>query len=224
LITRKLIQRIIKLIVTILCKVEIVGAENIPEDGSLIIASNHLGRLDAFMAYAVVDRDDVILTPAEKYRKYGFFRWIAKKMDGIWLDRYNADIGALRQVLKRLNRGDVLGIAPEGTRSKTEALIEGKSGAVYLASKAQVPILPAAIIGTEDRIVSANIRKLKRTPVTVFFGEVFDLPSLPRKNRDEALQKNTDEVMCQIAAILPPRYRGVYSDHPRLAEILETMK
>jgi 1-acyl-sn-glycerol-3-phosphate acyltransferase len=216
----KFFRGLIKLIISLTCKVTIIGQEKIPREGGCIVAANHIGRLDALFVYTVLPRNDVILTVAEKYQSIGFFRWAGRTMDVLWIDRFNTDFGTLRKVLQRLKKGEIYGVAPEGTRSKTEALQPGKMGTVYLAAKTQVPILPAAFTGTEDRLIRMNLKRLKRTPVTVTIGDPINLPSLPRADRDEFLQQTTDELMCQIAAMLPEKYHGVYAQHPRLQEIL----
>ncbi len=113
-----------------------------------MIASNHLGRLDPAIAYCILDRNDIIMLVAEKYREIPLVPWLVKQLDGIWVDRFNADMGAVRQALKRLRKGGVLVLAPEGTRSKTAALIQGWAGAGYLAAKAGAPIVPVALVGT----------------------------------------------------------------------------
>jgi 1-acyl-sn-glycerol-3-phosphate acyltransferase len=77
-----------------------------------------------------------------------------------------------------------------------------------------------AITGTEDEVIKANVKKFRKSNVTLTGGKQFVIPSLPKSNRDEALQNYTDEIMCQMAAILPERYRGVYAEHPRLKELL----
>ena len=159
---------------------------------------------------------------AEKSRRFAILRWLVKSLDGIWVDRFNADFAAMRNVLERLRKGGALIIAPEGTRSPTGELLEGRAGASYLAAKLGIPVLPVALTGTEDKQVMKNLRKLKRIPVTIRVGEPFTLPPVGKLERDFVLQQYTDEIMCRIAALLPPAHRGVYANHPRLKELLET--
>jgi 1-acyl-sn-glycerol-3-phosphate acyltransferase len=204
----------------LITNVTVEGIEQIPEKGGCIVAGNHIGRLEVILTYAILPRTDLIMLAAEKYRKYAFFRWLARQLDVVWVDRYNADLRTVREVLKRLNQGMIFTVAPEGTRSKTEALQAARSGAAYLASKAGVPVIPVGVIGTEDRVVKDNLKHFRRSQVHVVVGEPFRLPPLPRENRDEVLDAYTDEIMCRIAALLPPGYRGVYQDHPRLHELL----
>lgn len=190
-------------------------------EGAYIATANHVGRLEVLLALVLVKRDDVILLLAEKYRQYAVWRYVAKQTDGIWVNRFDADLNAMKEVLKRLKEGHVLAIAPEGTRSPTEALIEGKPGAAFLASKANVPLVPIGIVGTEDRIVKSRLKRLQKLDIVARVGEPYHLRERAKgEDRDAYLQEQTDEIMCRIAALLPPDHRGVYADHPRLIEIL----
>jgi 1-acyl-sn-glycerol-3-phosphate acyltransferase len=177
--------------------------------------------LDAALVFHFSQRRDIIMIIAEKYRKIPLIPWFAKQLDGIWVDRFNADFGAVRETLNRLKKGGVLVLAPEGTRSPTGSLQKAWEGASYLAAKAEVPILPVALMGSEDANVLMHLRRLKRTKITIRVGKVFRLPPLPKKDRDAALEAYTDEIMCHIAVLLPPEKRGEYANHPRLKELLE---
>ncbi len=215
-----LLRALIQIITPLFMRVEVYNPEKIPTTGGCIAAANHLGRLDAIMPFYLIKRDDIILIVAEKYERYAIFRWLGRKLDLIFVDRFNADIGALRAILKRLQQGQLLVAAPEGTRSKSMALIEAHQGVVYLAAKAGVPIIPAGAIGTEDKIVKSRLMRFKRARITVRFGDPITVPSLTTKDREKILDLYTDELMCQIAALLPPSYRGIYADHPRLKKLL----
>lgn len=214
-----IIRFIARAILRLIARIHIDGSLEFPPQGC-IIATNHLGRLEAFLAIILPDRDDMILLVAEKYQKYAIWRYFVRKIDGIWLNRFDADFRALRTVYKRLQEGGVLAIALEGTRSPTEALLPGKPGAAYLAAKTGLPVVPLAVWGTEDRVVKQRLRRLRRVDVYIRVGKPFTLPPMGRQNRDEYLQFWTDEMMCQIAYMLPPKYRGVYAEHPRLLELL----
>lgn len=216
----QLIHRIVKVLVFLLAKVEVIDWDNLPKQGSYIAVANHAGRLEVLLVYYLLDRPDVILMIAEKYRSSALWRWIARRVDGIFIDRYNADFTALRQVLKRLQKGGVLAIAPEGTRSQSGTLQEGHWGAAFLAAKAGVPLIPVGATGTWDQEVLWRFKHFKRARVKLRIGKPFNLSSLDPHTRDAQLKDGTDEIMCQIAALLPPEQRGVYEDHLRLIEIL----
>lgn len=215
----KALRILCRAILKVIARVDIQGMEHIPESGGALIITNHLGRLDAMLGVVLADRDDIILMIADKYEKYAFWRILGNKLDAIWLNRNEADFHALREVTRRLKTGGIGGIAPEGTRSKTEALLPGKPGAAYIAAKTGVQLIPVALWGTEDRVVKERLSRFKRLDIRIRIGEPFTLPRLQRKNRDEMLQQGTDEMMCRIATMLPEKYRGVYADHPRLLEL-----
>ncbi len=216
----KLIRIITRVILHLIAHVELIDFDRVPETETAIVVTNHLGRLDAMLGYILIDRTDVIMMVAEKYEKVALWRWIGNNLNVIWINRFEADIHALRETTRRLKQGGIMAVAPEGTRSPTEALQEGKPGAAYLAAKTNVPLIPVVLTGTEDRVVRDRLRHFKRLDITVRAGEPFTLPPMYRKNRDAYLAEQTEEIMCRIAANLPEKYRGVYADHPRLKELL----
>lgn len=219
-----MLERFIRFLNRLLVKtaldLEFINLEKAPREGALIVAGNHLGVLDALIVYSVIDRRDYIVMVAEYHQQYAFRRFLANLVDAIFVDRYQADFPVLKEVLKRLKAGGVLIISPEGTRSKTGSLLPGQPGTAYLAAKSGVPVLPVSIIGSEDRLVMPNLKHLRRSPVRVIFGEPIVFEPVNRENRQAILKNYTDEIMCQIAALLPESYRGIYAEHPRLKEII----
>ena len=209
---------IFRILFFLLSRLRITGKEHLPREGGYIAAANHLSVIDVPLAYCLLNRYDVTGLVAKNHRKNALFRWLINMLDGIWLSREEIDTRALRAARDHLQNGGVLGIAPEGTRSKTGALNEAKTGVAFLADQAKVPILPVAVSGTWQ--ITSEILKLKRPVIDVNIGQVFMLPPVDRKTRDHDLQQNTDEIMCQLAALLPPENRGFYADHPQLKELL----
>jgi len=124
----------------------------------------------------------------------------------------------LKTALAYLKKGWLLGIAPEGTRSPTIALAEGKEGIAFIASKSGVPVIPAAAI--IPRGTFWEVLKLKRPKVQITFGKPFVLSPFDRKERDLQQKKGTEEIMCRIAALLPNKMHGFYADNPRIKEII----
>jgi 1-acyl-sn-glycerol-3-phosphate acyltransferase len=205
----------------IITDIEVNGIEKLPP-GNVIIAANHLGRLDTAALMAIIDREDIIMPVAEKYKNHPLYGAIGRAANAIWLNRFEADYSALRQILERMKQGGMLVIAPEGTRSKTEAMQEGKMGVAFLASKSGYPILPVGVTGTEDRAVAENLKHFRRSKITATAGELFYVQIPPGRGREQALREATDEIMCRIAAVLPEKYRGVYADYPRVRELLKS--
>lgn len=216
----RIIVAIARAIVKLIANVKTVNFDSLPDTGGVIVVTNHLGRLDAVLGVLLVKRRDVIIMIAEKYENHPLWGFLGKQLDAVWLNRSEADFKAMRQVFQRLRQGNMLAIAPEGTRSKTEALAQGKPGAAYLAAKSGLPIYPIGLCGTEDRLLKGVLKSRRRLDVTVRVGEPFTLPPIPRADRDAFLAEQTDEIMCRIAALVPSKYRGLYANHPRLHELL----
>ncbi len=218
----KFTRFLIRLLLRLLTHIEVRGRENVPAASNFIIASNHLGLVDAFLPFYLLDNSNLVLLVGEKWGKIAIMRWLGRQLNFIFVDRFNPDLKAIRQVISRMKQGEVLVITPEGTRSKVGHLIEGKPGVSYLAAKMGYPILPVGITGSFDPLFFGQLKRLKRPHITVSTGPSFTLPPLPveSQGREETLKADTDEIMCRIAAMLPEEYRGVYAEHPRLKELL----
>jgi len=216
----KTLRSIIRFFMKLITDIEIDGIEKLPQ-GNVIIAANHLGRLDTAALLCILDREDIIMPVAEKYKNHPLYGAIGRAANAIWLNRFDADYSAFRQILERMKQGGLLVIAPEGTRSKTEALQEGKMGVAFLASKSGYPVLPVAVRGTEDRLIMENLKRFRRSKITATAADLLHIDLPKGTGREEAMRQATDEIMCQIAARLPQKYWGAYADHPRLKELLK---
>ena len=216
----RVLRFVIRILLKLIARFEIHGEEYVPLTGGIVIAANHIGILDIILVYFAIDRTDLFIPVAEKWEKIGWIRWIGKHFNFLFVDRYNPDLKALRKMIELMKEGKCLVIAPEGTRSPTGSLLEGKPGVTYLAARSGFPVLPVAITGTRDELLLENVKRFRKSSITLTGGEPFIVPPLPNKDRDAALQKYTDEIMCRIAALLPEKYRGVYAGHPRLMELL----
>ena len=216
----QVLRFLIRILLKLIARFEMYGKENVPLTGGMILASNHPGILDILMVYFGIDRTDLFIPVAEKFEKIGWIRWLAKYLNFLFVDRFNPDLKALRKMIALMADGKCLVIAPEGTRSLTGSLNEGKPGVAYLAARSGFPVIPIAITGTADKTILENVKRFRKSHITLAGGKPFIIPPLPNQDRDMTLQKYTDEIMCQIAALLPEKYRGVYADHPRLKELL----
>jgi 1-acyl-sn-glycerol-3-phosphate acyltransferase len=219
---RQTLQKLVDFLLHTLTRVEYSGLENIPREGGVIIATNHLSRLDIPTLYVNPIRRDVTALIADKYAENWFFGWFTRTSEAIYIDRSKADFSAFRDAISALKAGRAIGIAPEGTRSEIGKLLEGKAGTVLLALKSDAPIVPVGIAGTDTAV--AQMRSLRRPAIHAVFGKPFHLPPLGRENREEALKQDTDEIMCRIAALLPEKYHGFYAGHARLKELLAENK
>jgi 1-acyl-sn-glycerol-3-phosphate acyltransferase len=194
------------------------GVENIPAEGGFLICTNHLSRMDIPVLFTTPNRPKITALVTTKYLKYPLLRWFIVTAEGIWIDRDTADFAAIRKAMQKMDEGYVVGISPEGTRSPNGQLLEAKPGAAMLALRAQVPILPVALIGTEFAV--NELRHLRKPYIRVEYGKVIHTPKLDRNDREGQMKWLTDEIMCQIAAMMPEKYHGFYRNHPRLLELL----
>ncbi len=210
-----------KFLVRSLTRTEFINAENVPTQGGIILATNHMSRADPPLLLLTPGRPDIAALATTKYQRYPLFKVMLDAADTVWIDRERADFGALKGGLEYIRKGGALGIAPEGTRSQVGSLLEGKPGTVLFAEKARVPIVPVGIAGSESLI--RNLRHIRRTDITVRYGKPFTLPPIDRNDRDGWLKWCTEEIMCRIAVLLPPVYHGFYTGHPRIQELLATV-
>ncbi|MBN1311739.1 MAG: 1-acyl-sn-glycerol-3-phosphate acyltransferase [Anaerolineae bacterium] len=195
-------------------KVTVEGLENIPSQGAFILTLNHLSYIDSPVLFISMPRV-MYFFAGEKYERH-IFALLMNIGGAIFVQRGEVDRNALRQATNALEDGHVLTIAVEGTRSRTGALIEGKTGAAYIATRTNVPILPVVVWGTEQ--VVSNWKRLRRSEAHLRFGKPFYLPQ--GRARAEELDAYTDDIMTTMASMLPESYRGVYSDHALLAKKL----
>lgn len=216
------LRSIISWLMKYMTRTKFIGVENIPPTGGVLLACNHMSRMDIPVLFLTPNRPEMTALVTTKYLKHPLLRWFIVTAEGIWLDRDTADFSAFRTAVKALSDGKALGIAPEGTRSQTARLIEGKPGTALLALRAGVPIIPVAIVGTEDAV--SKMLHLKRPYISAEYGQPIIPPTLDRGNREGQLQTLTDEIMCRIASMMPQKYHGYYADHPRLKELLVERK
>lgn len=196
---------------------EFRGLEYIPKSGPVLITTNHLSRMDIPILFVQKAREDITALVADKYQNNLFFRWFSQTSCGIWIDRNRADFSAFQAAYQVLKNGGALGISPEGTRSQTGSLLEGKPGAVFIATKSDVPIVPVGITGSETAF--DQLQHLKKPRMVAQFGPAYHLPPLDRNRRTEHIKELTDEIMCRIAACLPGKYQGVYANYPRVKQL-----
>jgi len=204
----KAVRAIIKAAFGLIARTEVVGADNFPARPPYIMVTNHLSVFDLPLLLTVCPHI-VRAFAAEKHKRNLLYAPLLAIMGSVWVRRGEVDRRALRDALHVLRRGEALGIAPEGTRARgVPALQRGKTGAAYLAARADVPIVPVGVAGTEATM--HNLARLRRTPMRVVVGKPFRLPESGRV-RGQKLEQYTDLIMRRIAELLPQEYRGTYA-------------
>jgi 1-acyl-sn-glycerol-3-phosphate acyltransferase len=202
-------KSILRGLLAILLDYEVVGLENVPRKGPLIVAINHMNFLDPVLATVLIPRDIVSMAKAELFG-YPLVGLVFGLYGAFPVRRGEIDRRALRKAMAALKEEKALLMAPEGTRGGDWRLIEARDGVAYVALRASVPILPMAISGSER--FWKELARLRRTKTRIVVGEPFFLVPEEGKVTREQLREMTAEAMYRLAALLPPQYRGVYSD------------
>jgi len=214
LVGQRIINAILWPLVALFLPWEVQGLENLPPKGPVLVLMNHINFLDVIMPAFFLPRDVVMLSKIENFRTWGlgFFVWAYGALS---VRRGEADVQAMRRSLGVLRKGQVLCIAPEGTRSGDGRLQRGHDGAAFVGMQAGVPVVPFVSYGHEKFI--RNIKRLRRTPLHIRVGEPFRFVPRSQRLRDD-LRPATEEAMYRMAALLPPEYRGVYADAGRATQ------
>lgn len=198
-------RRLLVALFRLLVRLEVVGLEHIPATGSFILVANHLHALDPAIGLLLVPRR-VVGVAKDKWSRPPFGWLLGAMGDLVYVGETRR--GSIPQLVEVLRSGGVVAILPEGTRSPTGALISAHRGVALLATRAGVPIVPAAAYGQERTF--ACWRRLRRVPVRVQVGPPIVLPAGRHDRR--SLQELTDGVMRVVASMLPAEYRGVYGE------------
>ena len=198
-------------------RVETEGLENIPATGPCVLAVNHLSMAEAPLYTTVLKRRAIPLVNS-RLQKNRVLHWFVSDMgQAIYVTRDQLNEESLQRALAVLNAGGMLAIAPEGTRSRTGGLLQGKPGVAWLATQIDVPVIPVVAWGQEKW--RQRGKRLGRIPIHVRAGAPLRFPQgLPSPG---TLHRYTDQIMAQLAALLPPEYRGVYATQSEYSDDLE---
>ena len=194
----------------IYARVRVIGAENMPATGPVIIASNHLNDVDPGILCTRIDRVLVFMTKVELF-KIPLLAQFLRAYGAFPVRRGEADLGALRLASAALAEGKALVIFPEGTREgPPELLAKAHPGAALLALRHEVPVVPVTIQGSGVlQMPKMFLRVDRRVRVTLTIGEPFVLEKPARLNA-EAVEEGTRRIMERLAALLPEGHRGYY--------------
>lgn len=204
--------------ILLLLRISVIGRQNIPLNGPYIVVLNHTSVADTPVLLLSFPVMCWRFFAVEKWRTHPIYGPMMAWLGAIYVQRDEIDRNQLRQALAALEKGVVFGLAPEGTRSFTGELMQGKDGAAYLASRTQVPVLPVGIVGGD--VLFRNVLRLRPTHMEVRIGLPFSLPDLGRRTRAQDLPAYTHLIMAHIAALLPPRYHGYYRESAAVAALL----
>lgn len=198
--------------IPLLLKIDRVeGLENIPAQGAGIIMMNHVAFVDSLFVLHETPRNIVPMAKVEVY-KYPVIGIFPRLWRVIPVRREEVDRQALRSALDVLKAGEIILMAPEGTRTHSSGLQQAKEGIAYIATRSNAPILPAAVIDTAGFPALRFTSRWSGPGAKLIFGKPFRYRSeLGRPDR-ELMHKMTDEAMYVLSGMLPISLRGAYAD------------
>jgi 1-acyl-sn-glycerol-3-phosphate acyltransferase len=200
----------IKGLTRILCRIDASQLNQVPQQGPLLLVANHINFLDAPVVYTQLQPRPVTgFVKAETWEN-PVMGLLFNVWGGIPIRRGEPDLAALEMALEALRQGKIVAVAPEGTRSGDGRLQRGYPGIVVLAMRSKAPLLPIAYYGGES--FRDNLSRLRRTDFHITVGRLFTLDIHGQKVSRPLRQAITDEIMYQIAALLPEEYRGEYAE------------
>ena len=205
-----LINFIIRVYTRITCRIDASDLQKVPMQGPLIAISNHTGQIEVPLVFAHLQPRR--LTGWAKIESWDnkFLNWVFGVWGMIPVRRGEADMHALKAAIRALEKGYIFGVAPEGTRNYNGILKRGLPGAVTLALHTGAPVIPIAHWGGENFM--KNLKHFKRTDFHIRVGEPFKVDAQGVKVTSEIRQQIVDEMMYEIAKLLPEEYRGAYAD------------
>jgi 1-acyl-sn-glycerol-3-phosphate acyltransferase len=212
-LARAILRPGFRLIFHALSRVSVTGRENVPPRGAYLVAINHVSLFEAPLVCAFWPKPLEALGAAEVWDRPGQ-GLLARLYGGIPVHRGQYDRQMLDTALTILNSGYPLVLAPEGERSHTPGMQPAHNGIAYLIEKSQIPVVPVGIVGSTDDFLERALNR-ERPSIEMHIGRPIIIPSSDARGaeRRKTRQQHTDWVMTEIAALLPPEYRGYYLDY-----------
>ena len=194
----------------------VVGLDNIPKTGGVILASNHLSFIDSIFLPLLIDRRIYFLAKSDYFTGKGFKNWATKHFllgtGMLPIDRSGgkASEASLKAGMSVLTRGHVLGIYPEGGRSRDGRAHRGRSGVARMALESGAPVVPVAMIDT-DKVLSERSGGVKIRRIGISFGAPLDFSEFADQKQDHAILRiMTDRIMDAVVAMSGQEYVDEY--------------
>jgi 1-acyl-sn-glycerol-3-phosphate acyltransferase len=210
-LSQRIVLAILRPLLNTLFSWKVEGRDNIPLTGPFILVANHVHILDPFLLVFSFPRWISFMAKEELFH-YAFLRFWLRWAGSVSIRR-NGKVAEKHRILESarhtLEMGLVLGMFPEGSRDHDGKLRKGKPGSAVIASKANVPLLPVGIVGTDK--IQGMSWLWKRPAIVVKIGKPFNLPPAPSWISKSQMELLTTQLMEEIAALLPPEYQGAYA-------------
>jgi 1-acyl-sn-glycerol-3-phosphate acyltransferase len=208
-LSQRLIVGTLRAITNLICRIDDAELRRVPQNGPLIIYTNHVNILEIPIIYTRLQPRRVHgLVLAERWRN-PVLRWMLDVTQTIPIQRASADVKAIRKGLEMLARGEIIIISPEGTRSHDGTLQPAHPGVILLALHSAAPLLPIAYYGSEKW--HENLSRLRRTDFHIRVGKPLRLVTHEEKVTHGVRLQMLDALMQQLSGLLPAEYRGAYA-------------
>ena len=197
-------------------RVIIFGRHHVPDEGPYIVVINHFSYIDPPFVIHALQKPISFLAASDQVIEAQFI-WAPFLYGFIPTDRTNLAPSTIKNSIRALKNGEVLGVFPEGT-SLSSVLRPAKNGAAFLSATAKTHLLPVGIVGLES--AWENIFRGVRPSVQVRIGKPFGPFTLSKSKNDKErdLNKIGDEIMCRIAALLPENRHGAFKHNKTISE------
>jgi 1-acyl-sn-glycerol-3-phosphate acyltransferase len=206
----KIFSGLLRIGLTIVCRIDSKDLDQVPKIGPLIIYSNHTGSIEVPVMFVMLQPRTISgLAKIETWNNV-FLAWLFNLWGAIPIRRGEADLAAMKKSLEFLKAGNILGISPEGTRNRNGILRKAHSGVVSLAIHSGAPLLPIAHWGGEN--FTQNLKRFKRTDFNIRVGKPFSIQFNGEKLDKKLRSEIVEEMMYQLALLMPSEYRGEYAD------------
>jgi len=203
------VNALIRGIFRLLCRMDVRAMEALPRRGPALLVMNHISFLEAPLVATFAASPSLAALSKKENLSNPLYWYFAKIWHAIPIDRDGVDTESFKRCLDWIGRGGVLGLAPEGTRSRDGVLRRGKAGVAMLAQKAGAPIWPVAHWGVED--FGPMLKRFKRPAIHVRVGAPYTIEAEGSMTKT-VRQEIADDIMASIAALMPMAYRGPYRD------------
>ncbi|WP_101772926.1 lysophospholipid acyltransferase family protein [Peptostreptococcus faecalis] len=170
------IRKILSIFFSIIYRIEILGSEKLPNEGKQIIIANHKHNFDPLLMIMAVKNRRIIPVAKQELFKIPIIKTILVKFEVIPIDRKNPGLSTVKNILKQIKTGRVLGIFPEGTRSEMDSFLPAKPGVALFAIKSKADIVPMSIISSYKPF----------SKVKIVIGDVIDMSEYNTRKVDKA--------------------------------------
>jgi 1-acyl-sn-glycerol-3-phosphate acyltransferase len=221
-LSERMINSLLRTFFRLFFRIDRSELAKVPQAGPLLMMVNHTSNLEGPMLYAFLQPRPLHALAKQELWEQKFMAYLMNMWKSIPVDRQNMGRSTMDACFKVLEDRHILAIAPEGTRSKDGNLQEGKGGVAFIAHKKDVPMIPVAVMGFPS--FSKNIKRLRRTVITIKVGEVFEIVQKGGRIDADTRQALADEIMMRLAIMMPNEMRGHYKDKDIVFTLTRTRK